>query len=106
MWWREINADACGCSSSRIADNDVFGSARSPISAIDEPAVTLNKGCSPSHNMWLARRMANGPNREPGRFVVAPSHAIPATTVSASGLPASGGALKKPGLDVDVRNAN
>ena len=54
-------------------------------------------------SIWLARRMANGPNRDPGRFVVAPSHAIPATTVPASGRSARGGALKKPGLLVEVR---
>src|ERR1700684_4672726 len=106
MWCREINSPACGCNTARMADKEVFGKARSPISAIDEPATTLNSGCAPSHSIWLARRMANGPNREPGRFVVAPSQAIPATTVSASGLADGGGALRNPGLLVDVRYAN
>src|ERR1700721_809208 len=106
MGCREINSDAFGCSTARMADREVFGNARSPMSAIEPPAVTLNQGCSPSHSIWLARGVANGPNRDPGRFVVAPSHAIPATTVSASGRSARGGALRKPGLLVEVRYAN
>lgn len=43
--------------------------------------------------MWLASRMARGPKRAPGRWVTAPSQAMPAT---AKGWRASArGALRK-----------
>jgi hypothetical protein len=55
-----------------------------PMSAKDAAdGLTQCNGWSPSSNILLACRIADGPNRAPGRFVVPRSKGIPATQTGA-----------------------